>query len=67
MQDVGGWPVLKSAPAPLDSDQDGMPDAWEITEKLNPNDASDGQQLRADGYTWLEHYLNSLAAKVSTN
>lgn len=66
VQDVGGWPVLKSAPAPLDSDQDGMPDAWEIAEKLNPNDASDDQQLRADGYTWLEHYLNSLAAKVST-
>ena len=28
-RDVDGWPELKSLPAPLDSDTDGMPDAWE--------------------------------------
>ena len=27
---------------------------------LNPNDASDANQVGADGYTNLEHYLNSL-------
>ncbi len=27
--DVGGWPNLESAPAPKDSDHDGMPDEWE--------------------------------------
>ncbi|TGX50446.1 hypothetical protein E5A73_18770 [Sphingomonas gei] len=26
-RDVGGWPDLKSLPAPRDSDDDGMPDA----------------------------------------
>ena len=31
-KDVGGWPELKSAPAPKDSDHDGMPDVWEKEE-----------------------------------
>ena len=26
---VGGWPVLNSEEAPVDSDNDGMPDDWE--------------------------------------
>lgn len=58
---VGGWPELKSAPAPRDSDHDGMPDDWERTRRLNPNDPGDRNQIGADGFTELEHYLNSLA------
>lgn len=58
--DVGGWPQLNSAPAPLDSDHDGMPDEWEITYGLNPKDMNDGRKLAADGYTMLEKYLNSI-------
>jgi hypothetical protein len=27
---------------------------------LNPNDRADGARLTSDGYTNLEHYLNSL-------
>jgi len=58
---VGGWPELRSLPAPVDSDHDGMPDAWEKKHRLNPNDPSDGAKASGnDGYTHLEKYLNSL-------
>ncbi|MGC9327810.1 MAG: pectate lyase family protein [Candidatus Hinthialibacter sp.] len=58
--DVGGWPELKSAPAPADSDHDGMPDDWEVKNDLNPHDASDRNKVADDGYTMLEKYLNSI-------
>jgi pectate lyase len=59
--EVGGWPDLQSAPAPHDSDGDGMPDAWEQQHGLNPADAADGPRDRdEDGYTNVEEYLNGL-------
>lgn len=61
--DVGGWPLLVSTPAPLDTDKDGMPDSWELAQGLNPNLASDRNLVDpATGYTRLELYLNELAA-----
>ena len=49
--DVGGWPALATGPAPLDSDHDGMPDAWETRHQLNPGQASDGNtDSDGDGY-----------------
>ena len=60
-EDVGGWPVLESKPAPKDTDRDGMPDDWETKNGLNPNDPQDRNGDRnSDGYTNLEEYLNSL-------
>jgi len=56
--DVGGWPELASTPAPGDSDHDGMPDSWEISHGLNPNDAADRNAISSSGYTSLEVYLN---------
>lgn len=59
--DVGGWPVLKTGKAPLDSDGDGMPDAWERRHGLNPDDPSDAAVYTLDGkYTNIEVYLNAL-------
>jgi pectate lyase len=58
-EDVGGWPQLKSKPAPADSDGDGMPDEWERRFGLNAADPSDGPADQdRDGYTNLEEYLN---------
>jgi hypothetical protein len=57
-KEVGGWPKLEPGTAPKDSDRDGMPDAWELERRLNPNDANDGNETQPDGYTNLEHYLN---------
>ena len=63
-KEVGGWPALRSLPAPVDSDHDGMPDEWEKAHGLNPNDPSDRNDVRdADGYTRLEEYLNSLCSQ----
>lgn len=59
---VGGWPELKSLPAPTDTDDDGMPDAWETANGLDPKDSKDGNaDANNDGYTHIEDYLNSLA------
>lgn len=61
--EVGGWPKLQGAPAPVDTDHDGMPDAWEKAHGLNPNDPTDGAaDPDGDGYTNLEAYLNGLVA-----
>ena len=60
-QEVGGWPELRNKPVSLDTDQDGMPDKWEIKMKLNPKDPEDRNgDLDRDGYTNLEDYLNAL-------
>ena len=59
------WPTLNSTAAPTDTDGDGMPDAWENANGLNAADASDGAALCDDGYTNLEHYLNSLVADIT--
>ncbi len=58
--DVGGWPELKTTPAPIDADHDGMPDLWETKHGLNPQNADDRNKVGEDGYTMLEQYLNSI-------
>ena len=63
--DAGGWPELKSLPAPKDSDGDGMPDAWEVKYGLNPHDAADASLDKdKDGYTNVEEYLNGTDPSV---
>jgi hypothetical protein len=61
---VGGWPELRSKPAPTDTDQDGMPDDWEKAHQLDPTNPADGAlDANHDGYTNLEEYLNSLVSQ----
>ena len=60
-KDVGGWPELRSLPAPVDTDHDGVPDVWEQAHGLNPQDPADGpRSTTPGGYSNLERYLNSL-------
>ena len=61
--EVGGWPELKSGPLPVDTDNDGIPDAWETSHGLNPQDPADAAAIAKSGYTNVEEYLNSLGRK----
>lgn len=54
-------------PAGFDSDNDGMPDAWEKENGLNPNDASDAVLYTLDVkkyYTNIEVYANYLVEGI---
>jgi len=60
------WPAYESAPAPVDSDHDGIPDDWERAHGLNPNDPNDANEdINGDGYSNLEKYLNSLVGEYT--
>ncbi len=63
-EDVGGWPVLNSLPAPLDTDGDGMPDAWEIEMKLDPNTPNASGRNLSTAYDNIEVYINSLVKHI---
>lgn len=48
-----------------DSDNDGMPDDWELARGLNPNDASDTNgDYCGQGYTNIEYYINDLTVNA---
>lgn len=56
------WPLLQGEKA-ADTDNDGIPDEWELKQGLNPNDASDAVAYSLDKkgyYTNLEVYANSI-------
>lgn len=57
---VGGWPTMTAGTAPVDSDHDGMPDAWETVRGLNPLTNDSAADRDGDGYTNVEEYINGL-------
>lgn len=59
-EDVGGYPVYSSTAAPTDSDNDGIPDGW-LEANYPGKTAND---TNAEGYTYLEVYLNSLVQHI---
>jgi len=53
------WPALAQGTRQTDSDQDGMPDNWELARGLNPQLASDRNgYISTSGYSNLENYIN---------
>ena len=71
VSDVNGYTEANfgkgSRPADFDTDNDGIPDAWEVANGLNPNDASDALTYSLDSkgyYTNLEVYANSLVEDI---
>lgn len=52
---------------PTDTDNDGIPDAWEISHGLNPNDSTDNNTIMPSNYTAIEEYINELADNLISN
>ena len=71
--EVGGFPAAECESAEPDSDNDGIPDAWEDANGLDKNDPSDSRTLCLEnpddkntyGYSWIEVYFNELVGEVS--
>ncbi|GHT60976.1 hypothetical protein AGMMS50239_10960 [Bacteroidia bacterium] len=67
IRQVGGYPEYKGTPY-KDSDNDGIPDAWEKKYGLNPNDPADAvKDLNGDGYTNIEKYINGIDPTKKTD
>uniref|UniRef100_UPI003FEDEE29 pectate lyase n=1 Tax=Segatella copri TaxID=165179 RepID=UPI003FEDEE29 len=71
VSDVNGYTEANfgkgTRPADFDTDKDGIPDAWETANGLDPNDASDALTYSLDSkeyYTNLEVYANSLVEDI---
>lgn len=63
--DVGGWPEYRSLIPLVDTDRDGMPDAWERRYGLDPHNPADGiADPDRDGYTSVEEFLNGTDPRV---
>lgn len=64
--DVGGWDTYPSIHRAdnWDTDGDGMSNAWETANNLDPKNSTDRNgDADKDGYTNLEEYLHSLTCK----
>jgi hypothetical protein len=63
IREVGGYPEYSGTPY-VDSDKDGMPDAWEKKYAklgLDPNNPADANlDCNGDGYTNIEKYINGI-------
>jgi len=64
-KDVGGFPDLKQGTPLPDSDNDGMPDEWEIKNHLNPKVANASGRNLDKNYDNIEMYFNDLVRKIT--
>ncbi|MDQ0781121.1 polysaccharide lyase family 1 protein [Chryseobacterium sp. W4I1] len=63
--DVGGFPKLDEGKALPDSDNDGMPDEWEIKHQLNPKVANANGRDLDKNYDNIEVYFNDIVKKIT--
>jgi fibronectin-binding autotransporter adhesin len=61
-----GTLTLATRPAGFDSDNDGIPDAWETAHGMNPNSAADALAKNPFGYFMIEQYINEVGATYDT-
>lgn len=67
IKQMGGYPEYKGK-SYKDSDNDGMPDAWEKANGLDPKDPSDANKdCTGDGYTNIEKYINGIDTKTKVD
>ena len=64
-KDVGGFPDLKPGTALPDSDHDGMPNEWEIKNKLNPEVPNANGKDLDKNYDNIEVYFNDLVKNIT--
>jgi pectate lyase len=55
-----GYGAITGGTRATDTDNDGMPDSWELANGSSPR-TNDAMTKSSDGYTLIEHYLNWLA------
>ncbi len=61
VSEVGGWSLYNQEDVLLDTDNDGIPDAWEIANGFDPNNPADNwNDNDGNGYVAIEEYINSL-------
>ncbi|KAG7092593.1 hypothetical protein E1B28_008936 [Marasmius oreades] len=56
---MNGPGPISGGTAPVDTDKDGIPDAYESAHGTNPN-AADSTSIASNGYANIENYINSL-------
>lgn len=63
--DAGGFPDLRQGNPLPDSDNDGIPDDWEIKNRLNPNTSDAIGRDLDKNYDNIEVYFNELVKKIT--
>lgn len=58
-RNAGGRPAMNGGTAPTDTDEDGMPDTWEMNNGTNPNVADAHGDVNDNDYSNIEDYINS--------
>lgn len=64
-EDVGGYPKLNPGISLKDSDNDGMPDEWEIKNNLNPEIANANEKDIDKNYDNIEVYFNEIVKNIT--